>query len=159
MTTRRGFLAMIGGALAAPVMPSVSWGAARKAVYPLSALHAAIFHAKTDVTFSVFTLAKRLGLDLDQAEVLMTDLSKRGVVGPLQGTTQAGRWARSNIWQRPAGPVGRPAQHRTSSRQTAPRAQQPYADLRPFLQHLYASCRAQGMTPHPRCAVLLKGYS
>ena len=102
---RRGFLQMLGGAFAAPLMPSASLGAATKAAYPASALHAAIYHSQSRVSFSVFTLAKQLGLQLGQAEQLMMDMSKRGILGPLQGRTQAGRWAHSKVWIRPANSV------------------------------------------------------
>ena len=102
---RRGFLQMLGGAFAAPLMPSVSFGAAIKAAYPASALHAAIYHSQSRVSFSVYTLAQQLGLQLGQAEQLMSDMSKRGILGPLQGRTQAGRWARSKVWIRPSNSV------------------------------------------------------
>jgi|GEM_PF-3069 len=96
---------MLGGAFTAPLLPSASFGAAAKAGYPAAALHAAIYQARSDVSFSVFTLAKRLGLGVDQAEQLMRDMSARGILGPLQGTTKAGRWARSQVWTRPKGAV------------------------------------------------------
>lgn len=99
---RRGFLQMLGGAFAAPLLPSASLGAATKVGYPASALHAAIYHAQQRVNFSVFTLAQQLGLQLGQAEQLMSDMSARGILGPLQGTTQAGRWARSKVWIHPS---------------------------------------------------------
>lgn len=99
---RRGFLQMLGGAFAAPLMPSASLGAAAKVGYPASALHAAIYHAQSRVTFSVYTLAQQLGLQLGQAEQLMSDMSTRGILGPLQGRTQAGRWASSKIWIHPS---------------------------------------------------------
>lgn len=96
---------MLGGAFAAPLLPSASLGAATKAAYPASALHAAIYHSQSRVSFSVFTLAQQLGLQLGQAEQLMTDMSKRGILGPLQGKTQAGRWAQSKVWIRPSNSV------------------------------------------------------
>ncbi|AKS44656.1 hypothetical protein SAMN05444287_2430 [Octadecabacter temperatus] len=102
---RRGFLQMLGGAFAAPLVPSASLGAATKAAYPASALHAAIYHSQSRVSFSVFTLAQQLGLQLGQAEQLMKDMSKRGILGPLQGRTQAGRWAQSKVWIRPSNSV------------------------------------------------------
>lgn len=107
---RRGFLQMLGGVLSAPLMPPISMGAASvgvasKAAYPALAMKMAMDQAKHRVSFSVFSMAQQLGLQMDQAEALMVDLSKKGVVGPLQGATKAGRWARSQHWQRPAGSV------------------------------------------------------
>ena len=107
---RRGFLQLLGSAMTAPLMPALPAGAATvgtgsKAAYPAMAMKMALDQARHRVHFSVFTMAQQLGLGLDQAEALMVDLSKKGVVGPLQGATQSGRYARSRMWQRPAGSV------------------------------------------------------
>lgn len=154
---RRGFLQMLGGAIAAPLMPTASFGAATKAAYPASALHAAIYHAQSRVNFSVFSLAQRLGLSLDQAQAVMTEMSSRGILGPLQGTTQAGTWARSAIWQRPAHAVaiGKGATYasKAATSQTARTAAR--TAPAPWLRHLYDMCRAHGRTLHPRCAEVL----
>ena len=157
---RRGFLQMLGGALAAPLMPSVSVGAATKAAYPASALHAAIYHAQSRVNFSVFALATKLGLSLDQAEALMSDMSARGILGPLQGTTQSGRWALSKVWERPfvdAAAAQKAARSAQAPTRTA-KNQTPnwIADQRPVLARVYEICRAQGRDLHPRCAALLR---
>ena len=130
---RRGFLQLLGAALTAPLLPSQCLGAAvgvasRTAAYPALAYKLATDQARSRVSFSVFSLAKQLGLRVDQTEALLADLSKQGVLGPLQGTTQAGRWARSRVWQRPSGSVVA-AQTATSAPQTqfqdkAPRAQE-----------------------------------
>jgi len=158
---RRGFLGLLGGAIVAPLMPTASLGAASKAAYPLSALHAAIFQAKTRVNFSVHSLAQKLGLELAQAEQIMLDMSKRGILGPMQGSTQAGRWARSRVWRHPApgATAGQAASRNTGASNSKTKAVQntPMADLRPFLSHLYQLCQSQGMTLNPRCADLLKG--
>ena len=155
---RRGFLSMLGGAFAAPLLPSVSFAAATKAAYPASALHAAIYHAQQRVNFSVFLLAKQLRLDLGQAEALMADMSKRGILGPMQGSTQAGRWARSKVWTHPMAnaAAARDAAHSNrAADQTSAKEPRRYTepDLSQFMAHLYDICRTQGMTLHPRCAV------
>ena len=157
---RRGFLAMLGGAFAAPLMPSVSLGAATKAAYPASALHAAIYHAQTRVNFSVFALAQQLGLQLGQAEAVMTEMTKRGILGPLQGTTQSGRWASSRVLRRPFadGVAARKladARRAKVDQEQADASDARGANLRPFLTHLYDLCRAQGRVLHPRCALHL----
>ena len=107
---RRGFLQLLGSAMTAPLLPALPAGAsavgtASKAAYPAMAMKMALDQAKHRVHFSVFSMAQQLGLGLDQAEALMMDLSKKGVVGPLHGATQSGRYARSRLWQRPAGSV------------------------------------------------------
>jgi hypothetical protein len=155
---RRGFLSMLGGAFAAPLLPSVSFAAATKAAYPASALHAAIYHAQQRVNFSVFSLAKQLRLDLGQAEVLMADMSKRGILGPMQGSTQAGRWACSKVWTHPMAnaAAARDAAHsKRAADQTSAKEPRRHTepDLSQFMAHLYEICRTQGMTLHPRCAV------
>jgi hypothetical protein len=165
MASRRGFLKMLGGALAAPLMPSVSFAAASKAAYPASALHAAIYHAQTRVNFSAFALAQKLQLQIPQAEALMADMSARGILGPLQGQTQSGRWALSKVWNRSF--VDAAAAQNTvrakaarDKRLAANRASEQGAtgaDLKPFLSHLYDICRAQGRVLHPRCADLVRG--
>jgi len=153
---RRGFLQMLGGAVAAPLLPSASFATASKAAYPASALHAAIYHAQQRVNFSVFALAQQLGLRLDQAEQLMADMSARGIVGPLQGSTQAGRWARSKVWRHPVGSMNRTPKAQRTAAEDAQVADQPDTfkepDLSKFMAHLYDLCRSQGMALHPRCA-------
>lgn len=154
---RRGFLGILGGAIVAPLMPSASFGAATKAAYPASALHAAIIHAQTRVNFSVFALAQQLGLQLGQAEALMGDMSKRGILGPLQGTTQSGRWARSHVLRCPLGhaaAVQKMAQTKHNTASAKPTKAKPFEDpdLSQFLAHLYDICRTAGIPLHPRCA-------
>ncbi len=161
MTTRRGFLQMLGGAFVAPLMPSASFGAATKAAYPASALHAAIYHAKSRVNFSVFSLSRTLGIDLGQAEQVMSDMSARGILGPLQGSTQSGRWALSKVWERPIVDAAAAQKLSRTKRNSAGRqvqAETPtYAepDLRRLMAHLQDICRSKGMALHPRCAALV----
>ncbi|MCF2871690.1 hypothetical protein L0664_11490 [Octadecabacter sp. G9-8] len=152
---RRGFLQLLGGALAAPLMPSASLGAASKAAYPASALHAAIYHAQSRVNFSVFALAQKLGLDLGQAEQLMSDMSTRGILGPMQGSTQAGRWARSKVWTHPI-VNAQTAREATKAKRDTPQTRTDVRtykepDLGAFLIHLRKIAVDQGFTLHPRC--------
>lgn len=102
---RRGFLQLLGSAMTAPLLPALPASVASKAAYPAMAMKMALDQAKHRVSFSVFSMAQQLGLNINQAEALMVDLSKKGVVGPLQGATQSGKWAQSKLWQRPAGSV------------------------------------------------------
>ena len=157
---RRGFLQMLGGACTAPLMPSVSIASATKAAYPASARHAAIYHARTRVNFSVFALAQQLGLKLAEAEAVMVEMSDRGILGPLQGTTQSGRWARSHVLQRPFADGATARKLADARRAKARDAQSKTFDedgsyLHAFLTHLYDLCRAQGRVLHPSCAKLL----
>lgn len=149
---RRNFLGLIGAAVAAPLMPLPQMGQAAGAAYSRSAMHWAIMHAQARVSFSVWGLAKTLGLFMPQAEALMGDMAKRGIVGPLQGTTHGGRWASSKIMQKEMlGAVEAAKRRHTSSNQTQYKT---YAepDLGRLIAHLRGLCVAQGMTLSPACA-------
>ena len=106
---RRKFLGLFGATAATPFLPAPAMAAAAKAPYGPAAVHAAIYHAKTRAVFSVWGLAKAANLPLESAEALMGDLARRGVLGPMQGTTFGGRWAASRPtsrntrerWRRP----------------------------------------------------------
>ncbi|SEW46015.1 hypothetical protein SAMN04488515_3427 [Cognatiyoonia koreensis] len=93
---RRSFLGLFSSAVAAPLLPGATVAAA-PATYSKAALHGAIMHAQTRGSFSVWGLAQAVKVPVAQAEVLMQDLAKRGILGPLQGTTFGGRWATSRI--------------------------------------------------------------
>jgi hypothetical protein len=150
---RRNFLGLFGAAIAAPLMPLPAAGKAAGAAYSQSAMHGAIMHAQARVSFSVWGLAKTLGVSVPQAEVLMGDMAKRGILGPLQGITHGGRWATSNILQKEmlgavqaAKKAHQSASHQTSLKQYAE------PDLGRLLAHLRGLCEKQGMILHPRCA-------
>ena len=96
---RRRFLSLFGATAATPFLPAPAMAAAAKAPYGPAAVHAAIYHAKTRAVFSVWGLAKAANLPLESAEALMGDLARRGVLGPMQGTTFGGRWAASRIME------------------------------------------------------------
>lgn len=96
---RRRFLQLFGAALTGPALPSVAVQAAPAAYSPAS-FHAAVYYAQSRTAFSVWGMAQKLGIPASQAEALMTDMAKRGILGPLQGTTFGGRWATSNVMRR-----------------------------------------------------------
>ncbi|MEN8894817.1 MAG: hypothetical protein ABF248_01845 [Yoonia sp.] len=149
---RSGFLGMIGAAVTAPLMPMPVMGKAAGAAYSKSAMHAAIMHAQSRFSFSVWGLAKTVGVSLPEAEALMGDMAKRGILGPLQGTTHGGRWATSNILQKEmyaAAQAAKSAQRSITSHTTKTYAE---PDLGRLLAHLRGLCEKQGMTLSPRCA-------
>lgn len=93
---RRGFLKTLTAAVTAPFLPVPA--IAKPAVpYSAASVHAAIYHAQSRAVFSVWGLAKAANMTPEQATAVMEHLASRGVLGPLQGTTFGGRWARSNI--------------------------------------------------------------
>ena len=150
---RRKFLGMFGAAIAAPMAPLPTM-ASSSAVYSRSALHAAIIHARTRVSFSVWGLATTLGVPVAQAEALMIDLAKRGTLGPIQGTTYGGRWATSNIMHHKTAIAAQQAARRTVSPKSEPTTQSAKSepDLSLLISHLRNICLDHGMTLHPRCA-------
>lgn len=95
---RRNFLKLFGAGVTAPLMPAlpVRAASASAAITP-AAVHAAIYHAQSRAVFSVWGLARAANLTIAQATAVMDHLAGRGILGPLQGTTHGGRWARSNI--------------------------------------------------------------
>jgi len=147
---RRNFLSLFGAAIAAPFAPLPTL-ASGSAVYSKSAMHAAIIHAQSRVSFSVWGLAQTLGVSVTQAEALMTDLAKRGTLGPIQGTTFGGRWANSNILRRETAAAAKAAQQSVKSN-LEPNSAKPQPDLSLLITHLRQLCVKQGMTLHPRCA-------
>lgn len=150
---RRGFLQMISAAVAAPLLPVPA--PARAAPYSAAALHGAIYHAQSRAVFSVWGLSKTLGISPAAAEALMTDLSGRGVLGPLQGATPGGRWASSRILRREHLSVARAAR-RTPQRQTAQtirHAPAEGADLTDLLAYLRRLAQREGHTLNPHFAL------
>lgn len=144
---------MLCGAIAAPLMPVPAIGAvAGKAGYSPAMLHAAIFHAKSRLSFSVWGLASTLNIPLELAETLMTDLARKGITGPLEGATFGGRWAKSNVMEHAvyrSAPAARGAP--AADRQQAPTTYQE-PDLRLLWAHVRRICEAQGHTLQPCCA-------
>lgn len=151
---RRNFLGLFGGAITAPFLPMPAIAATAKAApYSAAALHGAIYHAQSRAVFSVWGLAKTLNLPLEQAEALMGDLAKRGITGPLQGTTFGGRWANSKIMRSEALTLNRAARQGGGPDATTD-AQKGNADLGRFLAHLRQICRTNGIPLSPRALAL-----
>jgi len=152
---RRNFLGLFGGAIAAPLIPAPAIAAAP--TYSKAALRGAIMHAKTRGSFSVWGLAQAVKVPVETAEVLMGDLAKRGILGPLQGTTFGGRWATSNVLLRDTLAATQAVKNTTSPQtrggQTQSQHQHAEVDLSAFLAHLRNVCVNAGMTLHPRCAL------
>ena len=143
---RRGFLQLIGAGIAAPLMPSASFGAAPQH------LGAAIAHARARVSISAWGLSQSLGVTMAQADGLMAEMVQRGAIAQIQGG--GGRWALSRVYttplpahiQRPEAPSGKDGQTHTAQT-TEPN------DSDPLLAHLHQMCRANGHIVTRRGAV------
>ena len=136
---RRNFLGLFGAAAATPFLPQISVArAAQAGAYSGAAMHGAILHAQTHSAFSVWNLAKSLKLPVTQAEALMGDLAKRGVIGPLQGTTFGGRWATSNVLLRDTLAASRAVRNSGANTKTDMKLanRRSEADLSELLAHL-----------------------
>lgn len=145
---RRKFLGLFGSAFAAPLLPTPA--VAASATYSKVALRGAIKHAQTRGSFSVWGLANAVKVPVAQAEAMMTDLAKRGILGPLQGTTFGGRWATSNVLMRDTFAAAKAIQHSNVAQSATHKHAEP--DLSTLLAHLQRVCVDYGMTLHPRCA-------
>ena len=132
---RRRFLQVLGASVTAPALSVPSVG--RAAAYPPAAVAAAISHAQSRAVFSVWGLAKALGLEPEQAEALMHELARRGVLGPVQGVTFGGRWASSKVLVSQVSASARLAREARSMQSTTGQDQRwPVVDLGPLMAHL-----------------------
>ena len=151
---RRKFLQFLGAATTAPFLPAPALAAAAPtATYSAASVHAGIYYAQTHASFSVWGLSRAVDIPMEQAQALMMDLSKRGVISPLQGSTFGGRWASSKIMDSEVAAAGNAAR-RTKSKFDKTDTRRVFAepDLSKMMAHLQQLCRLQGMTLHPRCA-------
>ncbi|MEJ6399259.1 hypothetical protein [Yoonia sp. 208BN28-4] len=140
---RRSFLTMLGAALAAPAMPAMGQGAARN----LSAAVAA--HARKYPLVSVIGLSRRVGVPMPEAEKLLLDLSRRGVVGPVHGCANGPISAASRVF-RPVVPYAvRPVTQKKET-QTTSRHSQPSRPVNHMLHYLHDLCVQRGLTLSPR---------
>jgi hypothetical protein len=155
MMQRRKFLGLFGAAVTAPFVPAPAFAAAaQKVTYSPAAVHAAIYYAQSRAVFSVWGLSKAANLNVAQAELLMGDLAKRGVLGPLQGTTYGGRWATSKVLLSDKLALTKARRLAREKKLTVEANQKRFTqpDLSKLIAHLRGICLDNGMTLHPRCA-------
>lgn len=98
---RRRFLSLIGAAGAAPLLPASALTTAMpKAAFNTSAWNGAVLHAQSTRFLSAFGLSKALNVPAGQAQALMAEMAKRGVIAPfspLSVTRPGSRWAVSKV--------------------------------------------------------------
>lgn len=151
---RRGFLRLLGAAVAAPTLPAVTPKAAVAATYNRYTFGLGVFHARTRAHVSVRGLAHRLNLSPEQARLMLAEMAERGLVTPIAGTGGSVR-AVSNIlkpdmWGLDRSARAARAQVRLARTAEAPR-QARQADLSAMLNYLRGLCVDRGMTLSPRC--------
>jgi 3-isopropylmalate/(R)-2-methylmalate dehydratase small subunit len=81
---RRGFLTMLGAAVAAPALPAVS-SAPAAAAYNRYMYGLAVFHARTRAHVSARGIAYCLKVSTAQAEAMISEMTKNGLVKPVFG--------------------------------------------------------------------------
>jgi hypothetical protein len=150
---RRSFLTMLGAAVAAP---AASLGAA---AMPANIGGLAATHAKTYPFVSATGLSRRLGLSISQAQQVLVDLSRKGIVGPVQSCNTGPIHAASKVFTPTSDSLIRLAQTREAARKAkaaraleakAKAAPQMQVDLTGLLRRLHTLCAGHDMTLQPR---------
>ena len=150
---RRGFLQMLGAAVAAPMMPAAG------TAMPANIGGLAAAHAKTYPFVSATGLSKRLGLSISQAQKVLLDLSNRGLVGEVTVCGTGPAHAASKVFvpceeslirlaqARKAARDVRAAKLKKAAREAACQMQ---VDLTALMRHLQGVCVGNGMALQPR---------
>ena len=132
---RRGFLQLIGAATTAPFLPApIARAAVAPAALTTSSVHAAILHAGARTSISRWGLMSQLGVGKVEADALMRELSRRGIIGSLNGASNGSPWARSKI-ANPAMVRGRTDPGKPAPKTHKDTATQPNIDL--LMVHLH----------------------
>jgi len=149
---RRGFLQMLGAAVAAPVLP------AGVSTTPANIGGLAATHAKAYPLISATGLANRLGLSVAQAQKVLLDLSRKGIVGEVTICGTGPLHAASKVFVPPKESMIRLAQAQKAAREVraaklkAAReaACKMQVDFTAMLRHLQGICLQNGMALQPR---------
>lgn len=149
---RRSFLTLLGAAIAAPAA-AISGPALPANIGALAAAH-----VRKYPFVSTTGLSNRLGLSVPQAQRLLLDLSRSGLVGPVQSCARGPIHAASKVFTPTSDSLIRVAQARAARQRAAAlrrigtdgNARRMRVDLRPLLRHLHEICRDTGLDLHPR---------
>ncbi len=154
---RRGFLGLLGGAIAAPLLPSVG-GAATVTSYNRYTYGLAVFHARTRAHISARGLSHCLKVSVPQAEAMIAEMSSSGMVRPIFGAPGGHVRAVSNILKPDMWGLERSArQARARTRRARFEARQGSMKTDAMMAHLHQMCRDYGLTLSPRCNVMTGG--
>ncbi len=148
---RRGFLTMLGAAVAAPVMPSLGSAATTAASYNRYTYGLAVFHARTRAHVSARGLSHCLKVSLPQAEAMIAEMSAKGMVRPVLGAAGGHVRAVSNILKPDMWGLERTARQARSRTRRARIETQDRGVADPMMAHLHQICRDYGMALSPRC--------
>ena len=154
---RRGFLAMLGASIAAPVLAvAAAPQSIAAATYNRTIYGMAVFHARTRAHITVRGLATRMQVTPIQAKAMIAEMSQAGLVVPVGAGGDSVR-AVSRIYEPRTLHVPRRKVERTNVSKvetvkgSSPTAARLDVDLSAFLTHLRRICVAQGMPLSPAC--------
>jgi len=150
---RRKFISILGATMAAPALPPVALAQPSQAL-----LASATTHAQSYPFVSLIGLSRRVGVSHEQAGQLMVALSRKGIIGPINGTGTRPLYATSKVFVAPKGTLIRAAQEqrrkqalKRQSLRTTAKSRHYALDATGLWEHLRQLCLGQGMTLHPRC--------
>ena len=145
---RRGFIAMLGGAIAAPALPM----AAPKFTASMRALATA--HVRKYPIITVMGISNRTGVSMEQAEELLVQMSREGMVGPVAPGPAGPMRARSILFKPSPAMVHSQSNLNERLQQQIRRAKFNRTRLRVdtsnWLTHLHDICRANDIPLQPR---------
>lgn len=140
---RRGFIRLLGAAVAAPALPMSA------TALPARASNLAAALARSNRYISATGLSKALDLPLDQGREVLASLSRSGLVGPIN-TSAMGSFANSNAYQGiiQTTRATKPKRVVQKTKLQARRANA-QANASTWLTHLHGLCRDAGLDVHP----------
>lgn len=140
---RRGFLSLLGAVMAAPALPSAATS------LPVRLSQLAATHARTYPCVSAVGLSRGLGVPMAQAQVLLRDLSSKGLVGPISHAGTGPIYAASAVYRPAASAVLKVAQLRPSMPQT-------HAVANDWLAYVQDICVRNGFALQPRAVEMAR---
>ena len=152
---RRKFMTIMGATVAAPILPPMALATPSKAL-----LASATTHAQSYPFVSLIGLSRRVGVSPEQAGELMAALSKKGIIGPINGTGTRPLYAMSKVFVPAEGSLIRAAQEQRKRHalkrqrpKTTAKAQSCTIEANGLWAHLRQLCLDHGMALHPRCFI------
>ena len=147
---RRGFLGLLGAAVATPLLPAMP-AAQAAASYNRYTYGLAVFHARTRAHVSARGIAHCLKVSVPQAEAMISEMATNGLVKPVFGGPNMR--AVSNILKPDAWGLDKAARKARAKVREARKfdAGRARGGFDPMIAHLRGICVDYGMTLHPRC--------
>ena len=146
---RRSFIGMLGAAVTAPALPM----AAPNLTPQIKALMAT--HVKKYPVITVLGISNRIGVPIEEAKVLLHELSRQGVVGQVHNGTHVYMRARSHVYEPSQAAVKALEARRRLEAQHGPRretlrSKRRYAISHDWLAHLRGICEKNDIPLQPR---------